>query len=40
MDGPAVEYGDGYKEWWIQGRKLDCRTQEEFEKLLKLMALW
>jgi len=39
-DGPAVEYANGNKEWYYNGEKLDCKTQEEFEILLKLRAFW
>ena len=28
-DGPAVECGNGYKEWWIDGEKI---TEEEFNQ--------
>jgi len=37
--GPAVSYSYK-KEWWIEGNKLNCSSQEEFEKLLKLKAFW
>lgn len=40
VDGPAQEWVSGYKEWWYQGIKLACSTQEEFEELLKLKAFW
>lgn len=40
LDGPAVEYACGSKFWWINDKKIDCSTQEEFEKLLKLKAFW
>ncbi len=45
-DGPAVEYpptenhSNGYKEWWHQGDIINCSSQEEFEKLIKLKAFW
>jgi hypothetical protein len=39
-DGPAVEEANGCKEWWYQGKKLDCNSQEEFERLMKLKAFW
>lgn len=28
-NGPAVEWVDGHKEWWVNGKKL---TEEEFLK--------
>lgn len=46
LDGPAVEgnngYRDGgnYKEWYFEDEKLNCKTQEEFERLLRLKAFW
>jgi hypothetical protein len=39
-DGPAYEYADGEKQWWYHGKQLDCNTQEEFERLMKLRAFW
>lgn len=39
-DGPAFEYGNGHKEWWLHGERIDCNSQEEFERILKLKALW
>lgn len=39
LDGPAVEYPSGEKEWWINanliGRSFDGFTQEDFEKYKK-----
>jgi hypothetical protein len=35
-DGPAKESFDGTKEWWLNGEKIPCKSQEEFERLLKL----
>lgn len=37
-DGPALIYRDGIKEWVINGSYLNCKSQEEFLKLLKLKA--
>jgi hypothetical protein len=39
-DGPAVEYANGNKSWYINNIKLPCRTQEQFERLMKLKAFW
>ena len=39
-DGPAYEDNDGYKEWWYHDRWIKCDSQEEFERLIKLKALW
>jgi len=40
LDGPATEYADGRKEWWFYGKYINCSSQEEFERLIKLRALW
>lgn len=37
-DGPAVEYMDGKVEWWYKGIRIDCQSQEKFEKKIKLLA--
>jgi len=39
-DGPAIEYVNGPKYWWYHGERILCSSQEEFERLLKLKALW
>jgi hypothetical protein len=39
-DGPAIEYEGGIKYWFYHGKKLDCRTQEEFERLMQLRIFW
>jgi hypothetical protein len=39
-DGPAVEWADGDKEWCINGELLPCKTQKEFEQLMRLRAFW
>jgi len=40
IDGPAVEYPNGNKYWYYHGKYIDCSSQEEFEKLVNLKALW
>jgi|SRR5579859_2875925 len=40
LDGPAVEHADGNKSWYYYGKYIDCASQEEFERLIKLKALW
>jgi hypothetical protein len=37
-DGPAVEYADGNKEWWLNGERINCNSQKEFERYLGLIA--
>jgi hypothetical protein len=39
-DGPAAEYPNGKKYWWLNGQHIPCATQEEFERLMKLRAFW
>ena len=36
-EGPAIEYADGYKSWYYHGQKIDCQSQEEFERIIKLL---
>jgi len=40
IDGPAIEYTNGFKYWWYHGKYIKCSSQEEFERLIKLRALW
>jgi hypothetical protein len=39
-DGPAIEGGHGTKEWWYHGKYMGCKTQQEFERLIRLKAFW
>jgi hypothetical protein len=39
-DGPAIEHSNGYKVWYINDVRIPCKTQEEFERLMKLKAFW
>ena len=40
-DGPAIEYPNGYKAWYLNGKFIDCKTQEEFFRLIKIgKAFW
>ena len=39
-DGPAIEYPNGDKYWYLNGKQIDCKSQEEFERLLKLKVFW
>jgi hypothetical protein len=41
-DGPAVDIKGSkkFQEWWIHGKKLDCVSNEEFFKLMKLKSFW
>jgi hypothetical protein len=40
VEGPAVIHSDGSEFWFVNGEQLDCKTQEEFEQLMKLKAFW
>ena len=40
IDGPAIECVDGEKYWWFEGKLIDCNSQEEFERLIKLKLFW
>lgn len=39
-DGPAVIHTDGSCEWYINGKQVPCKTQEEFDHLMKLKSFW
>ena len=40
LDGPARIFSNGHKEWFYRGKKINCSTQAEFERLIKLRLLW
>jgi hypothetical protein len=40
LDGPALEYSGGDKEWYYEDEYIDCKSQEEFERLIKLKLFW
>jgi hypothetical protein len=39
-DGPAIEWYNGKKSWYLNGERIPCKTQEEFERLMLLKAFW
>jgi len=39
-DGPACEFANGDKHWYYQDEYINCNSQEEFEKLIKLKIFW
>jgi hypothetical protein len=50
-DGPAIEWVNGDKylfsntftahnDWYFNGLKINCSSQEEFEKIIKLKVYW
>ena len=40
LNGPALTYSNGNKFWYYNGEYVDCSTQEEFERVIKLRLLW
>ena len=40
LDGPAIEDFNGYKEYYYLDKKIECSSNEEYFKLLKLKAFW
>lgn len=40
LDGPAIEYTNGYKEWYCQDKYIHCSSQKDFERIIKLRLLW
>lgn len=40
LDGPAIEDRNGDKRWYYHGRHIDCSSQEEFERLIKLKSFF
>ncbi len=39
-DGPAAEFSDGSKSWWYHGKRIDCSSNEEFLRIVKMRAFW
>ena len=37
-DGPAIECSDGYKYWYYHSKWIDCKDNQEFLRMVKLMA--
>ena len=37
-DGPAIECSDGDKEWYYHGKQIDCKDNQEFLRMIKLIA--
>lgn len=38
LDGPAVIGDNTIGEWYYHGQHIDCTSQKEFERLIKLLA--
>ena len=39
-DGPAIERISGCKEWYYRGNLIDCKDNQEFLRLVKLIAFY
>jgi len=39
-DGPAVITPSGIKGWFYNNECIECSSQQEFERLIKLKAFW
>jgi hypothetical protein len=39
-DGPAMEHVNGKKAWCLNGVRIPCKTQKEFERLMRLRVFW
>ena len=39
LDGPAI-IKDDEKYWYYEGKEIDCKSQEEFDRLIKLKLFW
>tara|TARA_R110000868_G_scaffold99024_4_gene272664 strand:- start:19764 stop:20024 length:261 start_codon:yes stop_codon:yes gene_type:complete len=37
-DGPSIEFYNGYKEWFYHGKRIECKDNEEFLRMIKLMV--
>jgi hypothetical protein len=40
QDGPAIERADGGKSWYYHDQRIDCQSNQEFLRLVKLKAFW
>lgn len=36
LDGPAIENSNGTKSWYYEGEFINCNSQQEFKRLIKL----
>jgi hypothetical protein len=39
-DGPAIEFANGDKSWYLNDIQILCKTQKQFEQLMRLKAFW
>lgn len=40
LDGPAIVHPYGLHKWFVNNKWIECKTQKEFVKLMKLRAFW
>jgi hypothetical protein len=40
LDGAAYIGYDGIKHWYYEGKHINCSSQEEFSRILKLKLYW
>ena len=40
IDGAAIEFVDGTKIWFVNDIQMNCKTQKQFEQLMRLKAFW
>lgn len=40
LKGPAVMRPKDDNEWWLNGKRINCSSQEEFERLIKMKVFW
>jgi hypothetical protein len=40
LDGPAIEWYNGDKVWYYKDKYIECNSQEEFERIIKLKLFW
>jgi hypothetical protein len=40
LDGPAIEWNFGIKQWYYEGKFIYCKSQKEFERCIKLKLFW
>jgi len=40
LDGPAVEDSNGTEGWFYEGREINCKSLEEFQRIINLKVFW
>ena len=38
--GPAFKWCREEPQWFIHGERINCKTQAEFERIMKMKAFW